>query len=178
MDENRSPLAGAIGMLLCLGLVGCAPTLAGRGVPQPFPGSPRPPAVASVAPAGTVPALVGTALSFRGVRYRLGGDQPESGFDCSGFVRFVFRQHAVVLPRTVAEQVEVGDRIDRDHLAPGDLIFFSTTAPGASHVGIVVDDSTFVHAPGTGAVVRTERFDTAYWRARVLDYRRVVATGG
>ena len=178
MAENRSPLAGAIGMLLCLGLVGCAPTLTGRGVPQPFPGSARPPAVASVVPAGTAPALVGTALSFRGVRYRLGGDQPESGFDCSGFVRFVFRQHAVVLPRTVAEQVEVGERIDRDHLAPGDLIFFSTTAPGASHVGIVVDDSTFVHAPGTGAVVRTERFDTAYWRARVLDYRRVVASGG
>jgi cell wall-associated NlpC family hydrolase len=122
--------------------------------------------------------LVTTALSFRGVRYHLGGDQPESGFDCSGFVSFVFKQYAIALPRTVAEQVEIGVRIDRDRLAPGDLIFFSTTAPGASHVGIVVDDSTFVHAPGTGAVVRTERFDTAYWRARVLDYRRVVTSGG
>src|SRR5262245_40637853 len=82
-------------------------------------------------------ALSGTALSLRGAPYRNGGADP-SGFDCSGFVRYVYQQHGVAMPREVREQFRVGKKIDRDRLEPGDVVFFSTVAPGASHVGIMI----------------------------------------
>jgi cell wall-associated NlpC family hydrolase len=124
-------------------------------------------------PVAPVIALIDTARLQQGVRYQLGGATPADGFDCSGLVRYVFRQHGVELPRTVAEQFDHGTNVGRDRLAPGDLIFFSTTGPGATHVGIVIDQSTFLHAPDTGATVRVERFDTPYWAARYLGARRV-----
>ena len=114
-----------------------------------------------------------TALDLRGVRYRLGGDSPSTGFDCSGFVRFVFAQHQIEVPRTVAEQVAIGRAIKVDRVEAGDLLFFSTSTPGPSHVGIVIGGGEFVHAPGDGGVVRVDRVDTPYWRARTVDARRV-----
>ena len=79
-------------------------------------------------------AVVGTALSLQGAPYRNGGSDP-SGFDCSGFVAYVFGQQGLALPRTVSEQYDAGREIPPDALAPGDLVFFSTVARGASHVG-------------------------------------------
>jgi cell wall-associated NlpC family hydrolase len=119
--------------------------------------------------------VLATAVGLRGSRYQLGGTTPQGGFDCSGFVRYVFAQYRLEVPRTVAEQYRAGHEVARTHIGPGDLLFFSTTGPGATHVGIVVDPvaQTFVHAPGTGAVVRIERFDTAYWRSRMLAARRL-----
>ena len=116
-----------------------------------------------------------TALGLRGTRYQLGGAQPKAGFDCSGFVQYVFLQHRVALPRTVGEQFQVGRGIDNNPIAAGDLIFFSTVAPGASHVGIALDADTFVHAPGSGSVVRLERLDAPYWRARLVGVKRLLA---
>jgi len=120
--------------------------------------------------------LIETAVALRGARYQLGGVTPQ-GFDCSGFVRYVFALAQVAVPRTVAEQYRTGREIAREDLSAGDLVFFSTTGPGATHVGIVVDPEghTFVHAPGTGSVVRVERFDTPYWRNRMLGGRRLAA---
>jgi cell wall-associated NlpC family hydrolase len=120
--------------------------------------------------------VIATAVALRGARYQLGGVTPQ-GFDCSGFVRYVFALYRVTVPRTVAEQYRTGEEIARDHISAGDLVFFSTTGPGATHVGIVVDPGsyTFVHAPGTGSVVRVERFDTPYWRGRMLGARRLAA---
>jgi cell wall-associated NlpC family hydrolase len=112
------------------------------------------------------------ALGLQGVRYRLGGEEPAGGFDCSGLVRYVFQHHQLEMPRTVAEQYSVGRRVNTRDIRPGDLLFFSTTGRGATHVGIAIGEGEFVHAPGTGAVVRTDRYDAPYWRERVVGVRR------
>jgi cell wall-associated NlpC family hydrolase len=120
-------------------------------------------------------AVLQTATALLGTPYRFGGESPQGGFDCSGFVRYVFQQVHLDVPRTAAEQYLVGQNVGEAHFTAGDLIFFSTTGPGVTHVGIVVDPlaRTFVHAPGTGAVVRIERFDTPYWSARTVGVRRL-----
>ena len=117
-------------------------------------------------------ALVGTALSFRGVPYRNGGADP-TGFDCSGFTQYVFAQYGVALPRAVREQYKTGKSVSTQDIAPGDLIFFSTTEPGPSHVGIAVGSDEFVHAPSSTGVVRVERIGSGYWSPRYLGARRV-----
>jgi cell wall-associated NlpC family hydrolase len=120
-------------------------------------------------------AVLETAVALKGTPYQFGGMDPGSGFDCSGFVRYVFLQHAVHLPRTVTEQFLVGQDIGVESIVAGDLIFFTTVAPGASHVGIALDVGTFVHAPGSGSVVRVERLDAPYWRSRLIGVKRLLA---
>jgi cell wall-associated NlpC family hydrolase len=116
--------------------------------------------------------IVQMALGMRGVRYRLGGEEPAGGFDCSGLVRYVFEQHQFQMPRTVIEQYRVGRRVNPRDLRVGDLLFFSTIGRGATHVGIAIGSGEFIHAPGTGEVVRVERYDTPYWRDRLVGIRR------
>jgi peptidoglycan DL-endopeptidase CwlO len=156
----------------------CATT---GGVPRPFPtpgrsGPAAPPAsdpsAARPQPPVDSSALVGTALSFRGVPYRNGGTDP-NGFDCSGFTQYVFAQYGIVLPREVREQYRLGKSVDAADLAPGDLIFFTTTDPGVSHVGILIGGNQFVHAPSSTGVVRVERLSSSYWSQRYLGARRV-----
>jgi cell wall-associated NlpC family hydrolase len=117
-------------------------------------------------------ALSGTALALRGAPYRDGGIDP-SGFDCSGFVRYVYEQHGVAVPRQVRDQFRIGKNVDRDDLEPGDLVFFSTIAPGASHVGIVIGGDQFVHAPSERGVVRVESLSAQYWASRYIGAKRV-----
>jgi len=117
-------------------------------------------------------ALSGTALSLRGAPYKDGGIDP-AGFDCSGFVRYVYEQHGVAMPRQVREQFRIGKTVDRGQLAPGDLVFFSTVAPGASHVGIVIGGDQFVHAPSERGVVRVESLSQQYWASRFIGAKRV-----
>jgi cell wall-associated NlpC family hydrolase len=160
----------------------CAST---GGVPRPFPvpGSARngAPAEAPEAPAdveGTPPGgagyeLVGTALSLRGTPYRNGGSDAH-GFDCSGFTQFVYAQYGVGLPREVREQFQVGTAIKPDEVVAGDLLFFTTVAPGATHVAIAIGGDQFVHAPSSTGVVRVERLSTNYWATRYLGARRVM----
>ena len=118
-------------------------------------------------------ALSGTAMSLRGAPYRNGGIDPVSGFDCSGFVKYVYEQHGVTMPREVREQFRVGKNVDRDQLEPGDLVFFSTVSPGASHVGIVIGGDQFVHAPSERGVVRVESLSQQYWATRFIGAKRV-----
>lgn len=118
-------------------------------------------------------ALSGTALSLRGAPYRNGGIDPVAGFDCSGFVKYVYAQHGVNVPREVREQFRVGKNVDRDQLEPGDLVFFSTVAPGASHVGIMIGGDQFVHAPSEKGVVRVESLAQSYWSTRYIGAKRV-----
>ena len=118
-------------------------------------------------------ALSGTALSLRGAPYRNGGVDPVAGFDCSGLVKYVYAQHGVALPREVREQFRVGKNVDKDQLEPGDLVFFSTVAPGASHVGIVIGGDQFVHAPSERGVVRVESLSQSYWSTRYIGAKRV-----
>lgn len=142
------------------------------GVPAEAPRTPRAPAVPRV-PGADGYALSGTALSLRGAPYRSGGVDPATGFDCSGFVRYVYQQHGVAMPREVREQFRVGTRVDRNRLEPGDLVFFSTVAPGASHVGIVIGGDQFVHAPSERGVVRVESLSAQYWASRFIGAKRV-----
>ncbi len=116
--------------------------------------------------------LVDTALSLRGTPYRNGGTDT-TGFDCSGFTQFVFARYGVLLPREVRDQYKAGTDVARNDLRAGDLLFFSTTAAGASHVAIAIDDTAFVHAPSSNGVVRVEQLAGRYWAPRLVGIRRM-----
>jgi cell wall-associated NlpC family hydrolase len=105
------------------------------------------------------------------VPYRNGGTDP-SGFDCSGLVQYVFAEEGIALPRTVGEQFHSGQPIKSDELEPGDLVFFTTVAPGASHVGIAIGGDEFVHAPSSNGEVRVEHLSASYWARRFVGARR------
>jgi murein DD-endopeptidase len=108
---------------------------------------------------------------LQGIPYRPGGADP-AGFDCSGFVWYVFAQHGVILPRAVREQYQAGRPVDPESVAPGDLLFFSTAVGGATHVAIAIGGHQFVHAPSSRGHVRIEQLASAYW-AKFLGARRV-----
>jgi cell wall-associated NlpC family hydrolase len=115
------------------------------------------------------------ALAFRGVPYRSGGADP-AGFDCSGLVQYVFAQYGIIVPRVVEEQWQVGDKIKSSQIKPGDLLFFSSKGPGASHVAIALDSERFVHAPNSTGVVRVEALSSSYWGSHYLGARRINKT--
>lgn len=151
-------------------------------------GSHRPPRVtvipvASPVEAHPVPPLpdwisasvVEAAMGLLGVPYRNGGTDP-AGFDCSGFVQFVYGRAGFFVARDVRHQLESGMPVESAHARPGDLIFFATTGRAASHVGIVLDEGSFIHAPSSQGVVRIEPIGGRYWRERYVGVRRMVPT--
>ena len=103
--------------------------------------------------------------------YRNGGADP-SGFDCSGFVWYVFAQHGVMVPRTVTQQFEEGASVDPAQLAPGDLVFFRVAGQSVSHVGMAIGGDEFVHAPSSRGEVRVERLGSTYWASRFAGAKR------
>ncbi len=117
------------------------------------------------------------AISLVGTPYVWGGNTPESGFDCSGLVNYVFRDMLNLrLPRTSRElSALAAPSITAPQLATGDLVFFASGGT-VTHVGIYVGDGRFVHAPRTGGVVRLERLDGRYWQQRWAGARRVLAS--
>ncbi|MFC4421943.1 C40 family peptidase [Cupriavidus pampae] len=116
------------------------------------------------------------AMSLVGTPYRYGGNTPDSGFDCSGLVRYVVQRAAnVTLPRTTEQMGSRGTSLNRGDVASGDLVFFNTTGRANSHVGIYVGQNRFVHAPATGGTVRLEDMGKSYWATRYNGARRVVA---
>jgi cell wall-associated NlpC family hydrolase len=138
-----------------------------------MPGATPPTAIAvPTAPALDTYALTGTALTLRGTPYRNGGSDPR-GFDCSGFTQYVFAQHGIALPREVKDQWDMGTPVKAEEIAPGDLMFFTTVAAGASHVAIAIGGDEFVHAPSSTGVVRVERVSSSYWAPRFIAARRV-----
>jgi hypothetical protein len=179
---SPKPLAKAgLAILLVASLSGACAARGGVPVPRPFPGASLPRPAVEPAPEPPVPvpvpALISTALRFRGVPYRNGGSDP-SGFDCSGFVQYVFGQLGTLLPREVREQYQLGRSVDLDDVQAGDLIFFETVGRGASHVGMAIGGGEFVHAPSSRGVVRVERYDAEYWARRFVGARRVTETTG
>lgn len=119
--------------------------------------------------------LVDEALDYLGVRYRFGGTSPETGLDCSGLVLNVFRNAiGFDLPRTASEMARMGDKIGRQDLKPGDLVFFNTMRRAFSHVGIYLGNGKFVHAPSSGGKVRVEAISTGYWAKRFNGARRLI----
>lgn len=147
------------------------------GTVKPAPASPGRPASPALpaSPAHTDGyAITSTALALRGTPYRNGGIDPRTGFDCSGFTQYVFHAHGVTLPREVRDQYEKGKKVKPEDLKVGDLIFFTTTGPGPTHVAIAIGGDQFIHAPSSTGVVRIERLNSAYWSKRFLTARRVV----
>lgn len=118
--------------------------------------------------------LLDGALELVGIRYRRGGSNAETGFDCSGFVGYVFRERlGLDLPRTSREISRVGEEVTRADLEPGDLVFFKTMRQAFSHVGIYLGNNQFVHAPRTGQAVRVEDMRSSYWARRYNGARRI-----
>jgi cell wall-associated NlpC family hydrolase len=134
------------------------------------------PAAPTVAPSAAASTVVTTALSLMGTPYRNGGADP-SGFDCSGFVSYVFAQAGWHVPRTVTGLFLATAPVADARIAPGDLVFFRTSGTSATHVGIALGDGYFVHAPSTNGAVRVEPLSSRYWTERYVGARRVAATG-
>ena len=115
------------------------------------------------------------ALDLIGVRYKFGGQTPDKGLDCSGLVKYVFEQvTGVSMPRSAREQAKVGEKVDRDDLQPGDLVFFNTRRAAYSHVGIYLGDNEFVHAPRKKSSVKIANLDGHYWKKRFNGARRLI----
>lgn len=115
------------------------------------------------------------ALQTIGVKYRLGGRSPATGFDCSGLITHVFEQAwGILLPAGTAALSKVGMPVMKlKELEPGDLVFYNTRNRPYSHVGIYLGDGRFLHAPRPGAHVRVENLFTPYWRQRFDGARRL-----
>jgi cell wall-associated NlpC family hydrolase len=125
---------------------------------------------------GKASELVMQAMGLLGVPYRSGGTSEEKGFDCSGFVRYMYEKSVgLVLPRRAEEQAKVTEEISRSELKPGDLVFFNTLKRTFSHVGIYMGDGKFIHAPRPGKAVRVDDMREAYWQQRFNGARRVQA---
>jgi cell wall-associated NlpC family hydrolase len=123
--------------------------------------------------------LINNAMQLIGVRYRWGGNSPQSGLDCSGFVRYVFNDtFGFLLPRKSAQMSKVGLEIGKEELRPGDLVFFNTMRHAFSHVGIYVGDNKFIHAPSKGKAIRVDDMTKVYWEKRYNGARRVENSTG
>ncbi|HEU5186752.1 MAG TPA: C40 family peptidase [Gemmatimonadaceae bacterium] len=125
--------------------------------------------------------VVRTAKQYLGVRYVLGGTTPRA-FDCSGFVRWIFAQHGVNMPRTAKEQAAVGDAPPPGDLQPGDLLFFFGGS-GAQHIAVYVGGDTIIHASSSGKRVKLDRFGgtrrrPTWFGQRLIAVRRILPAEG
>jgi cell wall-associated NlpC family hydrolase len=149
-----------IGVLALVSVAGCASTAA-KGSPDP------PGAVTQLTRSQS--RIVATALKYVGVPYARGGSSP-AGFDCSGFVMFVFGRHGVALPHSAEAQYRLGSPVRRDRLQPGDIVFFDRLG----HSGIYIGDARFIHATKPGDVVKISRIDESWYRRRWVGARRIL----
>ena len=123
------------------------------------------------------------ARSQRGTRYNYGGGTPSSGFDCSGYIRWVFSEHGASLPHSSMEQFNMGRREGYKRvwkirkLEVGDLVFFKTTSARVGHAGIYIGNGRFIHSSSSGGGVRIDSVnDPHYYRQRFVGATRVPAT--
>ena len=149
----------AVLLFLSLTLGGCAFSVGSR---EP---APLPPAQGSV---------LDTARSLIGTPYRPAGESPQQGFDCSGFVKWVYARHGIRLPRRTSDQLRIGRPVPREELQAGDLVFFAPSGKLSSlHVGIFDGHGGFIHSPSPGGRVREEHLLAPYWRSSYSAANRV-----
>jgi cell wall-associated NlpC family hydrolase len=145
-------------------------------------GAKRAPTPSSRAPAASAARVLPTAERYLGVPYKWGGTSPSTGFDCSGFVQYVFAKHGTRLPRTSREQATAGQRLSASWsvLRPGDLVMFAEPGERISHVAIYAGDRQIIHATASGRRVRYDGLDTKrgkWFSERLVAARRVSARG-
>lgn len=121
------------------------------------------------APAARYGGVVGIAMRYLGIPYRWGGSSPSTGFDCSGFIMFVYAQVGVSLPHNAAAQFAYGTPVSRAELQPGDLVFFD----GLGHNGIYIGGDQFIHSPHTGDVVKISSLNQSWYSSRWVGGRRL-----
>lgn len=126
-------------------------------------------------PQSLTASIAATAFKYLGVPYVWGGENPATGFDCSGLVQYVLAQNGIAIGRTSYEQYQQVTPVSRANLVPGDLLFFSTDAPGASHVAIYIGSypklgyaEAFIDAPAPGQSVMVQNLHNVYWNAHYL----------
>ena len=168
-------MAAAILLLCACATQRPAPSTAGADA---APSRGAPPAPGNLA-SGAAGDIVIAAMTFLDRPYQAGGSSAETGFDCSGFTRYVFVQAlGIELPRSTQEQAQapmLRPVSSRDALLAGDLVFFNTQHRSFSHVGVYLGDGRFIHAPRTGAQIRTESMASTYWSRRYSGARRAIA---
>lgn len=119
--------------------------------------------------------LIAKAKNFIGLPYRFGGTSPTSGFDCSGFMQYVYKETAnISLPRTSGSMAQVGTQVSRDALQPGDMVFFSHSGGRISHVGMYIGEGRFIHSPSTGKTISITSLNSGYWANKFVTARRVI----
>ena len=116
--------------------------------------------------------IVATSMNYIGVPYVFGGTSPY-GFDCSGYVQYVFANAGISIPRTADVQYEFGTPISTTELVSGDLVFFSTYTYGASHVGIYLGDNQFIHASSSRGVT-IDSLGSSYWSSHYIGAHRIL----
>lgn len=120
-----------------------------------------------------VPSIIATAKNYLGVPYVFGGASPEEGFDCSGFLKYVFARNGIEIPRTADEQYLLGKLVKQSQLVAGDLVFFTTYEPGASHCGIYLGNDKFIHASSSKGI-RVDDINDSYWASRYYGGKHIV----
>ena len=133
---------------------------------------PSPSALNGSTDSGLASQIIATAKKYIGVPYLWGGTTP-NGFDCSGYVQYVFKAHGISLPRTSKQQYTAGQSVSRTNLIPGDLVFFNTSGSGVSHLGIYLGNNQFIHASTSKGVVITN-LTNSYWNSKYIGARRVI----
>jgi cell wall-associated NlpC family hydrolase len=116
--------------------------------------------------------LAEQALKFIGIRYRWGGSSPQTGFDCSGLVRYVAKKYDIDIPRRSRDMYSSLQSVSQENMLPGDLVFFNTSG-SAFHVGIYIGNREFIHSPHKGKLVSIESLDSSYYSKRLIGVRRL-----
>lgn len=121
--------------------------------------------------------LLKAAMALKGTPYTWGGGSPDSGFDCSGFLRYVYNEATgIALPRTTRDLIKMPiEKVARKSLRPGDLIFFNADGRGrVNHVGMYLGSNKFIHSNHTGGSVRIDSLKTSYWQRSYIEAKRIL----